>query len=304
MRILSFGEILWDVYPEKSVIGGAPFNFSAHAVKLGADVDLLTSIGRDDLGVKTLECINDVGVNDKLICYSPYPTGACFVTVDKNGTPTYDLHYDMAYDHISLSESQKKWLDKQSYQALYFGTLSQRHLESRNTLNTVLSNIKVDNIVFDVNIRQMWYDREILEKGLKACTMLKVSREECEIFEKVNLVNCQSTRFSEQKHYYETLCRELSSVYNIQFILFTLDKDGAMVYDCKKDFFYYSEKPKGKVVSTVGAGDSFSACFLCSYLKGYPINECLHKAIILSDFVVRNIEAIPKYSDDIFNQIK
>lgn len=303
MNILSFGEVLWDVYPDKEVIGGAPFNFSAHMAKLGAHVDLLTAIGKDERGVKALDCINGLGVSDALVRLSPYPTGACFVTTNDQGSPSYELRYDMAYDHITLGEEQREKLSRSSYQAFYFGTLAQRHEESRKTVNEILSHYQFPHIFFDINIRQNWYNRTLLEQGLHFCTILKVSREEASVFEETGLTKTLHKQFPHEDAYFLELCRELTQRYEIATVLFTLDKDGAMIYDARPDSVYYSEKPKGKVVSTVGAGDSFSACFLYHYMKGIPMEQCLHKAIVLSDYVVQHIEAIPPYSEELLAQL-
>ena len=75
----------------------------------------------------------------------------------------------------------------------------------------------------------------------------------------------------------------------------TLGKDGALVFDCRNRSILYSDKPKGKVVSTVGAGDSFAACFLSSLLSGYKVEKCLDRAVTLSDFVVTQLGAVPDY---------
>ncbi len=303
MNILSFGEILWDVFPEKSVIGGAPFNFSAHCVRLGADVDFITAVGRDELGTKTLASIQAQGVSDALVGLSSYPTGVCSVTVDRQGSPCYRLQYDMAYDHIVPNEMQWKKILQEPYQAFYFGTLAQRHAESRATLSRILSQHRFCHVLYDMNIRQNWYDREVLAKSLSACTMLKFSREESGVLVETGLVDTRREDFSETGDYYRALCSAVSRNYDIGMVLLTLDKEGAMLYDARDKRFYDSEKPKSRVVSTVGAGDSFAACFLYHYLKGNSMESCLHKAILLSDYVVRNVEAIPSYPKKLIQQL-
>lgn len=303
MNILSFGEVLWDVYPEKNVIGGAPFNFSAHLAKLGAESALITAIGNDELGKQALRCIKEQKVSDAFAETSSYPTGACYVTLDDCGVPSYDLRNDMAYDHITLKDDQLNAVDKASYQAFYFGTLAQRNVESRQTLIKIVSRCHFEQVLFDINIRQQWYSRAILETGMRFCTILKFSREEAGVFEKIGIIKAIRKHFRTEEEYYHELCRELSQSYEISTVLLTLDKDGAMVYDKANNEFYHSEKPKGKVVSTVGAGDSFSACFLYQFLLGKQIQQCLQKAIILSDYVVQNTEAIPPYSQELMAEL-
>ncbi len=303
MEILSFGEILWDIFPDKKVIGGAPFNFSAHMARLGARVSLVTAVGCDELGDRTLECIREKNVSDRFVGRSSYPTGACFVTVDDKGSPSYELRYDMAYDHIRLEDALWDLVERSDFRAFYFGTLAQRHPDSQQTLREILGRGHFKEIFFDVNIRQNWYGREVLESGLCACTLLKVSREEAGVFADAGLANAVPANFSTKESYYRALCSELSQRYDIKMILLTLDKDGALVYDAAADSVLLSEKPRGKVVATVGAGDSFSACYLYHFLKGDAPEVCLHKAIVLSDYVVGHVEAIPEYSRELWAQL-
>lgn len=304
MNILSFGEVLWDVFDRTSVIGGAPFNFSAHMARLGADVDLVTAVGRDALGSDTVKSMKEQGVSASFVCLSDFPTGACYVTVDRQGRPAYDLHYNMAYDHIVPDKNQWEKLCGSNYQAFYFGTLARRSEDSNRTVSGILSSCRFDHVLYDVNIRQKWYSKALLAQGLHACTILKVSREEAGAFFENGLAKTQSASFTQKDEYYRELCRELAGTYQIAMILLTLDQDGAIVYDTLRDAFYISEKPKGKVVSTVGAGDSFAACFLYHFLKGDPTEQCLNKAVLLSDYVVGRQEAVPPYTHSLLEQLK
>jgi len=196
-----------------------------------------------------------------------------------------------------LTEKQWDKIVAAHSSAFYFGTLAQRDEESCRTLRKILSCCKFEYVFFDINIRQNWFSREVVEQGLKACTILKASREEAWVFGSLGLFNLKEGDFEDQKNYYFSLCRSLARDYDISTVLLTMDKDGAMVFDSKNDVFHFSDKPGSKVVSTVGAGDSFSACFLYQLLKGLPVEQCLNKAVLLSDYVVRHMEAVPDYSD-------
>lgn len=299
MKVLAFGEILFDVFGENKKIGGAAFNFSSHLSKLGASVSLVSAVGNDELGKKAISVLKENQVLDDLIGISHFPTGKCQVSIDQQGVPTYHLLRDVSYDNISLRSEQWDAIINKQYNAFYFGTLAQRSEKSRQTLDSILDRCCFEHILFDINIRQCWYSDAVLKRGLNSCTILKVSREECKVFEETGLVNTVINDFQVESNYHRALCRELARVYSIDIILFTLDKDGALVYDVKQDEFYCSEKPHSLVVSTVGAGDSFSACFLYYFLLGEPVKACLNKAIILSDYVVRYMEAIPEYSQEL-----
>ena len=185
MKLTVFGEILWDVFDQEKKIGGAPFNFAAHAVRQGADVRLISAVGQDELGDEALRACKKLNVpTDAIARLANYPTGKCQVTLN-DGMPVYDLSGDYAYDHIPLPEDTlpedlfpADTLQEES-SAIYFGTLAQRGKESRETLQSILSKKDlVDEVFFDINIRQHYYDDALIDESIRAATILKVSREE------------------------------------------------------------------------------------------------------------------------------
>ncbi len=285
MKILSFGEILWDIFGEKKEIGGAPFNFSAHMAKLGANVFMVSALGNDELGKSALDFVRKYGIHTDYIAVTEKLTGYCKVTLDGN-TPKYDLVTGVAYDAIPCPDVTG------SFDAFYMGTLAQRNTVSRSTLEKLLSSVNAKEVFFDINIRQNYYTKEIIENSLKLTTILKISREEMHIFTELGIADASSP---------EALCVSLSEKYPLKLILVTLDKDGAMLYT--KTGFLYSRKPESKVVSTVGAGDSFSACFLYNYLNGADLEACLDKAVTLSDYVVTKLGAVPEYEEVLKDRI-
>ena len=273
MKILAFGEILWDVFGEEKKIGGAPFNFAAHAARQGANAFLISAVGKDVLGEEALlECTHK-GLSTKCIMQTDHQTGRCKVTLNE-GMPVYDLSGDMAYDHILAPKEETDEAD-----AFYFGTLAQRGDESRRTLYTLLGGKLYKEVFLDINIRQNYYSDEILEKSISHATILKISREEAGVFKIEGSL--------------EDICKKLIEQYeNLKLIIVTLDADGAFVYE-RDGKVTCSDKPSCKVVSTVGAGDSFSAAFLVNYLKGETIETCLRKAADLASYVCEHMEAVP-----------
>lgn len=303
MSVLVFGEVLWDIYPSRSVIGGASFNFAAHLSRLGTPSCLISAVGADALGETTRERLREMDVSDEFTSEVSQPTGICQVAIDERGVPSYTLLRQVAYDYISLSEEQHASLSSPEYDAFYFGTLAQRGDTSRATLRRILSDNYYRIVFFDINIRQSFYSRDVIEHGLRACNILKLSREEAHVFEELELVGVRRDGFTEERPYLEALCVELYGVYCIPTVLLTLDKDGAMVYTGGDGAFIVSRKPEGRVVSTVGAGDSFSACWLHFALTGSPARECLSKAVTLSDYVVGHLESIPDYSRELVDKL-
>lgn len=301
MHVLAFGEILWDVFVNEKMIGGAAYNFGAHLARLGAEVEVVTAVGDDKLGEETREHVLRQGVGDNFLCISPFPTGTCQVTVNEQGVPSYDLVYDVAYDHIDLTKDQWDKVSLGGYDALYFGTLAQRHFQSCDTLQRLLRESSFEHILFDVNIRQKWYDRNLLRDGLFACTILKVSDEEMSVFEQVELTNVHREEYLTTDDYLRAFCLDLAEQYSIRTVLLTLGKEGALVYHDAQ--FYSSPKPHSQAVSTVGAGDSFAAAWLYRYLRGDSIEQCTNCAVLLSDFVVQHVGALPEYTAEILREL-
>lgn len=284
MKILAFGEILWDefVSPMGNItdrkIGGAPFNFAAHCAKNGAESYIMTALGEDGNGFDALKEVKRLSIGTDFISVLPqYPTGVCRVTL-KEGLPSYELVSQVAYDHIPVTAVP------QDFDALYMGTLALRSRESENSFNRLIDSVAPKEILFDVNFRGDFYSKKMVCELLGHATVLKISDEEIGFFGKESR---------------EEVCKSLSEKFQrLKYICLTLGKDGALVFDCKNRLFYTSEKPKSKAVSTVGAGDSFAAAFLVSLLSGLPVKACLDRAIALSDFVVTQTEAIPDYDPE------
>ena len=283
MKLTVFGEILWDLFDDDKKIGGAPFNFGAHCSKLGHEVKVVSAVGDDELGLLAVNEAEKLNVNTENILIVPYKTGRCVVTLN-NGTPSYNLVTGVAYDNIPLPSEDCFTAD-----AFYFGTLAQRNKKSQTTLNELLKG-NYREVFFDINIRQNYYSDEMIDASLKATTIFKISREEINVL-KINGSN-------------EEICKFLKEKYpNIKLIIVTLDCDGAFVFDAINEKFYYSKKPSCTVVSTVGAGDSFSACFLSNYLAGVEIEKCLERASLLSEYVVTQLGAIPDYPKELQEKI-
>ncbi len=281
MNILSFGEIIWDVYPEAATLGGAPLNFAAHAALQGANATLLSCVGKDPLGQRALEEIRALGLDTAGIGLSDKaPTGQCTVTLNSDGIPSYRIAEISAYDHISLPA---KSVEK--YHALAFGTLALRGTHNRAVLEKLMAETPFEEIFTDLNIRPPFFSRESVEFCLIHATILKVSDEE--------LPTVTHLLFSAEWKDAEAAA-ELSARYpNLELILITKGEKGALCYDCKEKRFYSCPAAPTTVISTVGAGDSFGAAFLTHYHRTQDIPAALHRAAQVSAFVVSRKEAIP-----------
>ncbi|MBR6533821.1 MAG: carbohydrate kinase [Clostridia bacterium] len=284
MKVLSFGEILWDIYPGKKYIGGAPFNFAAHLAKHGEEAYMLSCLGNDDLGEEALLRLKEFGVLTDCISRSAVrQTGQCLVTLDENAVPSYDLKQDVAYDYIDCDNLNKE------FDVLYFGTLALRNKYNLDSLCKLLKRQKFKEVFVDVNIRAPFYSYESVAFCITNATILKVSSEELPII--ADLLSIDSTIG------YKEFARLLKERYsNLRIIVITLGADGAYCYDCRKDKEYSCESQKVEVDSTVGAGDSFSAAFLYQYSRKKDIQFSLDYASKIAGYVVSKYDAVPDYS--------
>ena len=174
MKILSFGEVLWDVYPDGAVLGGAPLNFAAHTSIQGAESYLISAVGNDELGRKTLEEVKKLGVKTEYISVnSEKETGKCLVTLDENATPSYNLLSDVSYDYIEAPDI----LDER-FDVLAYGTLALRGDFNKKSLERLISKENFSDIYSDLNIRPPFYSDESIDFCLRNATIVKISDEE------------------------------------------------------------------------------------------------------------------------------
>ncbi len=291
MKIIVFGDILWDVFPGKREIGGAAFNFAAHMSKLGADVKMVTAVGMDADGDEALLEAGAFGMDTAGIARVQAPTGRSLVTL-KNGIPDYELPFPAAYDCVPLPRDTTGYMNAD---ALYLGTLPSRDPNgvTRASALKLLLEGSYREIFFDINIRKQYYSPDFIDAVLSRTTIFKLSRDEISV---LGLSGAADN---------ESVCRAICGRYpGIRTVLLTLDSDGAMAYSSSAGTFVYSEKPSVKVVSTVGGGDSLSACFLYNHLLGEPAQDCLRRASALANFVVGHLGAIPAYTPELTAAVK
>ncbi len=303
MKALLFGEIVWDVFGESREIGGAPLNVCGHLAKLRNEAYLFSALGRDALGAETRERLRALGIHTDYVSPASYPTGTCQVSKGEDGNPRYTLLSDTAYDHMPLTEGQLAAIRSQAFDVFYFGTVAQRSSDTVNVLETLLEECRFPVVYCDINIRPPFSTKEALLRCLRHSTILKVSREEQAVFRQFDLLPQGLPQHPAGPNDYLHWCRGLAEAYGIFLVLVTLDKEGAILYDRASDRLLTAPLPKNAVVSTVGAGDSFSAGFLHHYLSGKPLQTCMDKASLLSDYVVTQQGALPDYPSELLAQL-
>ncbi|MBQ7900940.1 MAG: hypothetical protein IJ365_03115 [Clostridia bacterium] len=292
-NILSFGEIIWDIYDTESYIGGAGLNFAAHCSRCGAGSFLFSAVGNDELGKKAADIISGFNINQKFIKHSDKVTGQCIVQLDAGGTPDFNVLADTAYDNIAVSDDDISYINEIGFDALYFGTLIQRSPASRAALRKICGECSFREIVCDLNLRKNCYDSDSVKFCLENATILKISSEDELLLREFNL-------YSAGADSYKDISEAICAVYKqIKYVILTLGEKGAFVY-CAESKKHFVKKAKSvKVVSAVGAGDSFIAAWITSYLSGRSVELSTEHATALSGFVVSQADAIPEYTTEV-----
>jgi len=283
MKILSFGEMLWDVYTDSALIGGAPLNLAAHAALQGAEAWAVTGLGTDELGEKALSIVKDFGINtDYITICNEKPTGRCLVTFDENSVPSYNLLDDTAYDFIKTPN-----IEDESFDVLAFGTLSLRHENNIRTIKEIISMGVCKNIYCDLNIRPPFYSEDTIRLCLENATIAKISDEELPV-----VLDAIGMKEKSVNNAMPILAEKYPQ---LKLILITCGEKGAFLYNTTEKKEYYTPVTKTEFVSAVGAGDSFGATFLVALHDGKSIPDCLSIASKVSAFVVSKADAVPKY---------
>lgn len=286
--VVGMGEALWDVLPEGKKIGGAPANFAYHVSQFGLTSCMVSAVGADALGKEIQENLTSKGLNH-LIAEVPYPTGTVQVEIDQAGVPQYEIKENVAWDNIPYT-SQLESLAKRT-QAVCFGSLAQRNVVSRETINRFLDAMPQTEdslVVFDVNLRQGFYNKEILCNSMKRCNILKINDEE--------LVTV-SRMFGYPGIDLQDKCWILLGKYNLKMLILTCGINGSYVFTPGNVSF--QPTPKVNVADTVGAGDSFTAAFIASILKGKSVAEAHSIAVRTSAFVCTKDGAMPVLPSDL-----
>lgn len=287
MKVLSFGEILFDIIEGDPYLGGAPLNFAAHLAKCGAESYILSRLGQDELGKLALAKIEDLGINTSLIQQdSQHPTGTVDVVLDK-GQPDYTIHEGVAWDFIEAGEAEKL-MNETDFDVFYFGTLAQRSPISRETLKDLLTHSHVDQVFYDVNLRKGFYNQEILHQSLSLCTILKLNDEE---------VRKLSSLLFQKEMDVEDFAQKVVKTYGVETIIITAGEKGCYIFE-GGDLIFVKGFP-AQVQDTVGAGDAFSAAFIYRYFYTKDAQQAADVANRLGAFVASSRGPIPEYSDEI-----
>ncbi len=280
--VVGLGEVLWDVLPEGKKLGGAPANFAYHAGQfLGSDNTIaISALGQDKLGDETLTALRQHGLND-LMPRVPYPTGTVQVELDEQGIPSYDIKENVAWDNIPFDDDICQIA--RSCRAVCFGSLAQRNVVSRTTIQHFLDETPADCLkIFDINLRQQFYTKEIIKESIQRCNVLKINDEELVLIGRM---------FDYPGLDFQNKCWLILGKYNLDMLVLTCGTNGSYVFTPGQMSF--QETPKVEVADTVGAGDSFTGSFCAAILQGKSVAEAHKRAVQVSAFVCTQNGAMP-----------
>ena len=282
-NVVGLGEALWDMLPAGRQIGGAPANFAYHAGQFGHRAYAVSAVGRDELGQELISKFEEAKLN-MVIPQVDYPTGTVGITLNESGIPQYEIREDVAWDNLPVSEELLALAQDTS--AVCFGSLAQRNIVSRRTIQRFLEAMP-DNRqtfkIFDVNLRQNYYDREVIGTSLEYCNILKLNDEELPII--VQLLGVEGCGDEEK-------CRCLMKKYSLDILILTQGSRGSYVFT--EDETSFIETPKVEVADTVGAGDAFTGAFVGSLLNGKSVREAHITAVRVSAYVCTQHGAMPE----------
>ena len=290
---IGIGEVLWDILPEGRKIGGAPANFAYHASQFGLDSIVISAIGKDNYGRELAAGLTEM----KLKAFLPiveFPTGTVSISVDTDGIPSYDIRQNSAWDNIPFTNELENIARNTC--AVCFGSLAQRNRTSMNTIHRFLDTMPHDeNIlkIFDINLRQSFYSKDVVNKSLNKCNIVKMNDDEIRIVRDL-------LKYEEQD--FKDLCEKIRKDYNLKILILTCGINGSYVFS--NEGISYESTPKVEVADTVGAGDSFTAAFISSLLHGKNIREAHKNGVKVSAYVCGCHGAMPTLPENISDLLR
>jgi fructokinase len=284
---VGIGEVLWDHLPTGRQLGGAPANFAFHAQALGARGTVVSAVGDDALGLEILERLAACGLDLSFVDRDrDHPTGAVSVDLKGNGTPEFTIHRDVAWDFIGARP--ELWALAAACDTVCFGSLAQRSPISRGTVRRFLQETTQGcQRVFDVNLRQSFYDADFIGESLRLCNVLKLNDDELPVVASLLGLTGDESAVLDQ----------LIDRFSLEVVALTRGDRGSLLRS-PNDEAVHSGYPCSDVADTVGAGDCFAACVAIGLLRGESLADASERANRRSSFVCSREGAMPEMPDE------
>jgi fructokinase len=280
-KIVGIGEVLWDLMPAGKQLGGAPANFAHHARSLGAEAVVITRVGKDDLGREILQRFKQSEIADRFVQMDANkPTGTVAVTLRDGGVPHFSIHEDVAWDWLAPTDAALRVVGEAD--AICFGSLAQRSPVSRASIQQLMAAAPAKALrIFDINLRQHYYSREIIEQSLRLANVLKLNDTELPVL----------ANMFELGPGLKQQIQGLSELFELQLVALTRGPQGSILYHRGRWSEHLSQPVQ--VVDTVGAGDAFTAALAVGLLSKADLDELHAIAVQVARFVCSHAGATP-----------
>ncbi len=285
--VLLFGEVLADIFPDRTVLGGAPFNVARHLKAFRQNPILITSLGMDPLRDEVLHVMSRYEMDIMGVQLDDsHPTGKVQVSIEHDGH-RFEILPQQAYDYIKVGEVHKA-IHSVNPELIYFGTLAQRHEISRQALDSLLLSTEAAKFL-DINLRTPWYDKKIILKSLQYANIVKLNDDELAIL--AEMFELPGSNADDQ-------VKNLINQFNLEQAVITCGAAGA--WQINRDGSKFESSVKSIVtnlVDTVGAGDGFASIFILGSLMQWPLSKTLERAIVFAGAICEIRGAIPEHPD-------
>lgn len=290
MRVLSVGEILWDVFPGQELLGGAALNFCANVRRLGDECVLMTGVGKDRRGQLACERMRSLDLRTDFVeVVNGAPTGIARVETDPDGEPKFTIKRPAAYDRLTITPQMLDTARNLDIDWLYFGTLLQTEPAIEAVTNELAHLSPSIRCFYDINLREGQWNFPLIQRLCQIASVLKLNESEAKTLS--GLSGTPSEGFSLEK-----FCPRWASAYGLDVICVTLGEAGCYVYD--KGSVVMAPGYPVDVCDTVGAGDAFAAAFLHGYHHGWPMLKTAGFANAAGAVVASRAGATPDWSVD------
>jgi fructokinase len=307
LKIIGIGEVLWDLLPNGIKLGGAPANFGYHAHALGAETHVITRIGNDDYGHEIIRRFDGMGLpNDTLQIDERSPTGTATVKLSGEGLAHFTVEQGVAWDCIAATPEAQTAASEAN--AICFGTLAQRSEPSRRTIQKLVAATPAKALrVLDINFRQKFYSRDVIEESLRLANVLKLNDDELPVLvEMFGLGDAGAddtcgadtpVRVSTSQQIRGQIER-LSQRFDLQLVALTRGANGSLLYRRADNRWSDCTSRPVKVVDTVGAGDSFTAALVLGLLQKMDLDEVNTLANDVARYVCSQAGATPTLPEE------
>jgi len=266
-NVIGVGEVLWDLLLTGPQLGGAPANFAYHAHALGAQAQVITRVGKDNYGREIIRRFHEMGLPETTIQIDDMvPTGTAKVALSGAGLAHFTIQENVAWDFIAVTDEAVAVARRAD--AICFGSLAQRCEPSRNTIQHLVAATPPDALrVFDINLRQQFYSRDLIEESLQLANVLKLNDDELPTLAAMFHLTGSA----------EDQIGQLAETFRLRLLALTRGPNGSLLYqkDNDNNEVRWSDCPSRpvKVVDTVGAGDSFTAAMVLGLLRKMDLDE-------------------------------